>query len=987
MPDQLLHGLNEEQLKAVTYDGGPLMIIAGAGTGKTTVITQRISWLIEQQKAKPDEILALTFTEKAATEMEERVDQLLPIGYVDLWISTFHAFCERIVRQHALEIGLPDQFLLLDEISAYLMVRREIDRFALDYYKPRGNPTRFLRSLLKHISRLKDELVTPDDYAALVERKQMDADTAEGVATKDGGEELAEIAKLAELANAYRTYQQIMLEKNALDFADLISYTIEIFQKRPDILKQYQKQFKYILVDEFQDTNMAQYELVKLLTTKPNNITVVGDDDQSIYKFRGASLSNIMLFREDFPEAKRVVLTKNYRSGANILNAAYTLIQKNNPNRLEDREGLNKELKAHQPYEGTVEYTHCATHHDEVQGVVEKIVELKQSSDAHWSDFAILVRANDNATPFLTALERMCIPYRFMAMSGLYTKPIIIDGLAYLRVIDQHHDGPSMYRILSHPTLGIGEDDLASLTLHTRRKGCSLYQAMVSCPGLSDEGKRRIGELLQLVGSLEREARRRPCSELFVSVMKQTGLLAGVRELPEIAQQEQFEYLQQFFNRMKAFEQTAADSHVHHFLEVFDYESQAGEAGKLSADMEAGPDVVNVMTVHASKGLEFRFVFLVNLVEQRFPSQCCSDPIPIHDELIKEKYNEEGNPHIEEERRLFYVAMTRAKEGLFMFSAEDYGGIRKRKPSRFIQDAQLNQHARIPDKRKFTEGLIPEETKKTDDEDYSRIQDTSKFTPGTLSFTQLAAFTSCPLQYKFSHILKVPVFGRYQMSFGKTMHNSLQRFVERYVVASQAAQATLFEALQTANTVIPSFDVLKEIYEASWIDEWYPNDRVREEYRQRGLESLKAFYGDLLERQPQVALIEKGFTLKIGDVTVKGRIDRIDQIDDGFEIIDYKTGSPKTHEKIGWQEKRQLILYALAAERCFDPPLKVTKLTYHYLEDNSLVSFEPSQEDMEKLQEEILDTVARMKVSDFKATPGWNCKFCDFRDICEFRQS
>ena len=550
MSDQLLHGLNEEQLAAVTHDGGPLMILAGAGTGKTTVITQRIAWLIEQQKAKPDEVLALTFTEKAASEMEERVDQLLPIGYVDLWISTFHAFCERVLRQHALEIGLPDQFLLLDEISAYLMIRKELERFELDYYLPRGNPTRFLRAMLQHISRLKDELISPDDYATFVQTKQLNADTAEGVVTENGGEELAEIAKLAELSRAYRVYQQILLEQNALDFADLISYTIELFKTRPEILKRYQEQFKYILVDEFQDTNMAQYELVKLLTTAPNNITVVGDDDQSIYKFRGASLSNIMLFRDDFPTAKRVVLTKNYRSRKTILDVAYTLIQQNNPNRLECKEGLSKELLAHHADEGVVEYTHCPTQTDEVRDVVSKILDLRREKDARWSDVAILVRANDNASPFLAALESACIPYRFMAMSGLYTKPIIIDGLAYLRILDQHHDGPSMYRILSHPSLGVGEDDLATLTLHTRKKGCSLYQAMSSAPGLSGEGKQRIGEIIQLIGTLEREARRKPASELFVQVMKETGLLAGVRELREVDQQEQFGFLQQFFERI-----------------------------------------------------------------------------------------------------------------------------------------------------------------------------------------------------------------------------------------------------------------------------------------------------------------------------------------------------------------------------------------------------------------------------------------------------
>ncbi|MBT4857331.1 UvrD-helicase domain-containing protein [Candidatus Uhrbacteria bacterium] len=975
MPDKLLFGLNEEQLEAVTYDGGPLMIIAGAGTGKTTVITQRISWLIEQGRAKPDEVLALTFTEKAATEMEERVDQLLPIGYVDLWISTFHAFCERVLRQHALEIGLPDQFLLLDEISAYLMIRRELERFELDYYQPRGNPTRFLRSMLKHISRLKDELITPDDYAALAAEKLANKKPDKDATDKENEEQLAEIAKLGELANAYRVYQDILLEQNALDFSDLISYTIELFRKRPDILKQYQEQFKYILVDEFQDTNMAQYALVKLLISSPDNITVVGDDDQSIYKFRGASLSNIMQFRADFPDSKRVVLTKNYRSGKNILDAAYKMIQQNNPNRLEDREGLNKELTAHQEHEGYVEHIHCDTHHDEVQGVMEKIVSLKKDDDTRWSDFVILVRANDNATPFLTSLEHAGIPYRFMAMSGLYTKPIIIDGLAFLRIIDQHHDGPSMFRILSHPTLGVGENDLANITMHARKKGISLFQALVSTPDISDEGKKRIDELLESLGSLETEARRRPASELFVSVMKQTGLLAGIRELPEPAQVEQFEFLQQFFARIKAFEKTATDPHVHHFLEIFDHESQAGEAGKLSTDIEAGPDVVNIMTVHASKGLEFRFVFLVNLVEQRFPSQRRADPIKIPEELVKEIQNEEGNPHIEEERRLFYVAMTRAKEGLFMFSAEDYGGVRKRKPSRFIQDANLEPQRRTGNVQRLGEEM---------DVEVKAGNNIPSFKPGTMSFTQLAAFSSCPLQYKFAHILHVPVFGRYQMSFGKTMHNSLQHFMERVVAAQQKSEETSGADTETP-IEFPSLNILKEIYEANWIDEWYPDDDIREEYRQNGLDSLTAFHTDLNARKPKVSMIEKGFTLKIGEVTVKGRIDRIDEIEDGFEIVDYKTGSPKALEKIGWQEKRQLVLYALAAERCFDPPLKITKLTYHYLEDNSLVTFEPKQKDIEKLQQEVLGTVARMKESDFKATPGWNCKFCDFRDICEFR--
>ncbi|MBU1626236.1 UvrD-helicase domain-containing protein, partial [bacterium] len=354
MSNNLLENLNKEQLQAAMHKEGPLMIIAGAGTGKTTVITQRIAWLIEQGLAKPDEILALTFTEKSATEMEERVDRLLPMGYLDLWISTFHSFCERILREHALEIGLSHEFTLLDEVDTMLLMRRNFDKFDLDYYRPRGNPTRFVKALLQHFSRIKDEMISPELYLEYVEKMQMDADTFEGVASEDEGEKLAEIARVKEVASAYHEYQQILLENNAMDFADLIAYTLELFKKRPNILKMYREQFKFILVDEFQDTNTAQYELVKLLSAPKNNLTVVGDDDQSIYKFRGASLGNIMQFSQDFPNASRVVLTKNYRSAKQILDSAYTLIQQNNPHRLEIKEQISKALEAQLSEDGEV---------------------------------------------------------------------------------------------------------------------------------------------------------------------------------------------------------------------------------------------------------------------------------------------------------------------------------------------------------------------------------------------------------------------------------------------------------------------------------------------------------------------------------------------------------------------------------------------------------------------------------------------------------
>ena len=290
----LLEGLNTAQKDAVTHGDGPLLIVAGAGTGKTTVLTRRIAWLVEQGKAKPEQLLALTFTDKAAGEMEERVDKLLPYGYTDLQISTFHAFCEHILRDEGINIGLSRDFTLLNEIDSWLLARRHFDRFQLDYYRPKGNPTKYLRSLLTHFARAKDLGVTPDRYVAFAQGRMADADSAQA------NEEMkSETARLMELARAYQTYQTILQENDAVDFGDLLLYALELFERRPNVLARLRARYRYVLVDEFQDTNHAQYQLVKLLAAPGNNLTVVGDDDQAIYAFRGSSIANILQFETD----------------------------------------------------------------------------------------------------------------------------------------------------------------------------------------------------------------------------------------------------------------------------------------------------------------------------------------------------------------------------------------------------------------------------------------------------------------------------------------------------------------------------------------------------------------------------------------------------------------------------------------------------------------------------------------------------------------
>jgi len=972
----LLENLNEEQTAAVVHRDGPLMIIAGAGTGKTTAITKRIAWLIEQNLAKPENILALTFTEKAAAEMEERIDLLLPYGYVDLQVSTFHSFCEKILRDYGVEIGLSRDFKLLSELDAWLLTRANFDRFELDYYRPMGNPTKYLRSLLSHFSRAKDEVISPDDYLSYAESERANLDS-----TNSNDEATSEVNRLSELAKAYHVYQQVLAESDSLDFGDLILHTLHLLQKRPRVLKILREKFKFILVDEFQDTNWAQYELIKLLAAPENNLTVVGDDDQSVYKFRGASLSNILQFETDYPNCARIVLTKNYRSGQKILDSAYDFIQKNNPNRLEGRAGqdgrpFDKRLISQAPLPGKVEHLHYSTSSEEARGVAEKILLLKEKyPEANWSDFGVLVRANSAADDFIAAFERYKIPYQFMALRGLYVKPVILDLVALLETINNPYQSPSIYRLLSHEVFKLSPHDLSTITHFAKRKGQMLYEACRQArlvEDLSPEAVITIEHFLSVVSKLAEAAKQRTASEMIILTAKESGLLKHLNGLTEAKKQEDFRFLHQFHERVKKFQTRQAEKTLHAFLDEFRHELDAGEEGSLSLDVEAGPDLIKIMTIHSSKGLEFRFVFIVNLVDRKFPTSERRDPIELPSALIKEKVPE-GDLHLEEERRLFYVAMTRAKEELFFTSADDYGGARKRKLSRFLNELGIEKP------ETFSGDAVGPFVE--DEKPLAEISPTPYRIPKQLSFTQLCAFEACPLQYKFAHILEIPVFGSWTQSFGKTLHNTLQAFFQLWLERVGSPQTSLFGETKKKDSLPVSLDELLKLYQEKWISDWYENEKQQQKYFEDGKESLKQFFILLKTNPPKPKSLEQGFTLKVGDVAIKGRIDRIDDTDGGIEIIDYKSGKPK--EKLAKDDKKQLLIYQLAAEEVLG--LKPIKLTYHYLNDRSEQSFIGTPAELIELKENILAEYAKMKDSNFKATPGFQCKFCDYRDICEFR--
>ena len=1001
--------LNNEQKKAVETTDGPVLIVAGAGTGKTMVVTCKIAHLILNEMAKPEEILALTFTEKAAGEMEERVDKMLPYGYVDLWISTFHAFCERVLKDHALEIGLPNNFKLLTPIDSWLLVKENFDKFDLDYWRPRGNPTKFIKALIDHFSRAKDEDIWPENYLEFAENLKLNTDSLEylvqgqDLTSKEKKEiKKHEISRLNELAEAYHAYQKLLLDNEALDFGDLINYTLKLFRERPQILSKYREQFKYILLDEFQDTNWAQYELVKLLAAPKNNLTVVGDDDQSIYKFRGASLSNILQFKNDYPKSKEIVLVKNYRTGQKILDLAYDFIQQNNPNRLEAQlEGsklnnkINKKLDSEYSRDGEIHHLHFETLEQEVAGVVDTIVDLKTNNqELTWDDFAILVRANDAAGPFSNYLNQSGIPYQFLALKGLYTRPVVKDILSYFKLLDNYHESAALYRVMSLPHWGISENDIIEMNLAAKRESISLWGVInhhQTLKNINSESHESLDRIIALVEKGTGMVRDKNVSEIFKFFIEESGYLKYLDKLDELEKTQKMNWLEQFWERVKKYESDHHESRIRDFMAEIESELEAGEEGSLKFDPEAGPEMIRIMTIHGAKGLEFKYIFIVNMVDRRFPTMERHDPIPIPDTLVKE-IETSGQSHLEEERRLFYVAMTRAKDGVFFTSADDYGGVRKKKLSQFLPAIGFGE-GKADNQKKITPLSKSKPRDKVKKEDYSYSF------PSKFSFTRLAAFRTCPLQYKYAHIIKIPIFGKPQFSFGKSIHNTLERFFKEWLTEKEKEQSKLFndnksvkdgsasgEKEKKDKNDFPPLESMLEIFEEEWITTWYPSHEEMIANKKIGEKIVKRYWQELKDDVPNVMALEQPFNIKLGDYTLFGRIDRIDVLENGnLVIIDYKTGKAKN--KLSAEDKEQLVIYQMAIE---DPKLfnqKVEKLIYYYVEEGKTQEFVASDKDKEKLQDSLIERIKNIEDSNFPPRPSQLCKFCDFNKICDYAKN
>ena len=944
--------LNTGQAQAVKIKDGPVLVVAGAGTGKTMVLVDRLVNLVIKEKISSEQILLLTFTDKTQDEMTERVDIALPLGFVDTNIYTFHGFGEIILRESALDIGWQPDFKLLSATDQWVFIKEHLKEFNLSYYRPLGSPTKFISELVKHFSRLKDENILPEEYLKLVQTKKF--------------EEELDKEKVLELAEAYKKYNELLREHNVLDFGDLIFGVLNLFKKRPNILATYRKQYRYIMVDEFQDTNYCQYQLLKLLAAPDNNLMVVGDDNQAIYNFRGASISNILQFKDDYPQAQEIVLNENYRSRQEILDLAYDFIQANNPNTLEAKLGISKKLSAQGEFNNdrpAIEYNFFSDRGVESSFTVNKIKELYSlNTETNWSDFAVLFRTNDGAEAFIRELKHQEVPYQFMSSRGLYYRPLILDILAYFKLLDNYHESSALFRVLSMEIFKINHADLILLNNYSRIKLVSLFKALQEAEkitGLSPEALVSATKLLDFItvqSELSKEARP---TKLFLKFIYDSELLKG---LDHDIDREKFSDLNQFYKKIKELESTKPDMRLKDLVERLDLEMESGDSGALSPNTDDA-DVVKLMTVHASKGLEFKYVFLTDLVDKKFPTIRRPDSIALEPWLVKKSLPAEGDYHLEEERRLFYVALTRAKEQLFLSGAKDRGGKMSKKPSRFLEETgllKLEKETVVIDELQADLNAV----------DIPDIAKSPEHLPEVFSFSRLAAYASCPLQYKFSFVLKIPLPGdKSSLFFGKMMHEILQEFLEPLIRDEKAC----------------SKEELLDLYEEKFVRDGYDSPEERDRFYKEGLSILSSFHKNITGGTlPKVLFLEKDFLFNIGDYKLKGTIDRIDQLEDGsLDVIDYKTGNPK--DKLALKDKKQLLLYHLFIEETQGK--KVGRLTYNYLRDGSSLSFAAKEKELIKVREDVVKDIEAIRSGDFSPNPSeFNCKHCDFKQICEFRK-
>ncbi len=1326
----ILNDLNPEQAQAVTHKTGPLLIIAGAGTGKTTVITRRIAWLVNEGLAKTNEILALTFTDKAAKSMQEKVDILVPYGYIDIWISTFHAFGDRLLRENALELGLTPDFKVLTRPEAAVFFREHLFEFGLSYYRPLSDPTRFIEALLDVFSRAKDEDINWRDYRefALGLEKKAKEDPGD-LALRE------EAVKHREIAESFAKYQELLLKEGKIDFGNQFYLALELLRKHPSVLRRYQEQFKYILIDEFQDTNFAQFQLVKLLAGKNKNVTCVADDDQCvvkgswidtpegkrrienvkkgdvvltavgkahvgtskvrnvfkkvklarlltfttssgnkikvtsnhkmfcyvptwsaysakgiyyvylmwrkdigwrlgttndlalrlrlersadkivglrsfnteqqaqyfetylslkygiptvyfmrrkgayivdewvkklyqeldtekgvkqlvldldidlnfhhhclggvvrgnksrvlinlylcyrkhiskerkgkllqnplvshmvsletsdnkviamllkagvrlrkakrgmclrrtstdlkeiediayklkeitggileyrfnvgrlnferppalimpasnvlaghylpvrkgynivyervvsikeekkketvydleierthnfivngivvhncIYRWRGAAYSNILNFVDEYPDARKVALIQNYRSTKVILDSSYQLIQHNNPERFEVKSNIDKKLIAQEKNGPQIKHLHFDTLSTEADNVAKIISDKVKKNEFKYSDFAILVRANNDAEPFLRGLNMLSIPWRFSGNQGLYSQPEVRLCVSFLRVMANIHDSLSLYYLAVSEIYQLAPEDLSSAMHLAKRRNRGLYFILENLDNepeialnLSDEIKEKIRLLISDIRKFLKLSAELTSGRLLYQFLTDTGLLKSLISKPSVASEEKLMNLAKFFDLAHNYEGIAKEDRVIYFINYLNLLIEAGDdPATAEADMDI--DAVHVLTIHKAKGLEFEAVFLVSTVMGKFPCAARRRSIELPDELLKD-VSPSGDFHTQEERRLFYVGMTRAKKELYFTSASDYGGSRVRKVSQFVLEALGTKEYKAEAKKSSAFEAIQRHAPKPQLTEKSLLKDIEKEQVLSLSYYQIDDYRTCPLKYKFVHVLRVPIMEHHTVLYGKALHDCVQKYFQ-----------------YKAKDIAINKDELIQSFLDSFKQEGFLDVRHQEERANAGALAIERFFLEQEKIKSNPTYVEKEFTFILDNNRVTGRWDMLYLTDEESRIVDFKSSNVKKQADADKKAEGslQLSIYAMAFKHVFAKLPDWVEL--HFLESGLIGRAKRTENDFKKAAEIITEASGGIRGRDFEAKPAYlACTYCAFSQIC-----
>lgn len=636
-PDRVLESLNPPQREAVEATDGPLMIIAGAGSGKTRTLTHRIAYLLAAGKARPHQILALTFTNKAANEMRERVFELVgEEGARGLWMGTFHSIFARLLRREADVVGFTSDFSIYDQDDSQRVIRNLMDRWDMDTkrFKPRA-----IHSL---ISNAKNQLTSPEEF-----RKSAYGPFEE---------------RASEL---YRPYQNALRQSNAMDFDDLLIKPIDVFEEDESVLEKYQDRWRYLHIDEYQDTNRAQYRLARMLADRHSNLCVVGDDAQSIYSFRGADIRNILDFQEDFPEAETVRLERNYRSSKRILQLADSVIEHN-----EDR--IEKSLWTDNDEGEYVTLMESISEKDEARKVSQHVRDLHVREGIPYEDFAVLYRTNAQSRSLEDALRQQDIPYQVVGGVSFYQRKEIKDVLAYLRLLVNPEDEAALRRVINYPTRGIGDRTVEELTVLARSRDATLWEAVrhVEDADLYSRQANAVVRFREMIETFQDEVGDAPADELARSLIEETGMLEELRRDDTVESLSRWENVQELLNAVAEYVDETEEGTLADFLQEVSLMTDVD-------GLEEDANRVTLMTLHASKGLEFPVVFVTGLEEGLFPLSRAT----------------EKREELEEERRLFYVGVTRAEEQLFLSYARSryrYGEHQDNTKSRFLDEVDTS---------------------------------------------------------------------------------------------------------------------------------------------------------------------------------------------------------------------------------------------------------------------------------------------------------